>query len=311
MSEFEIDAEVQHFIDTYLSVSDNLSTGTSIEEQRRGYEKICQYFSYPEPDAVEFYDSQFEGRHGPIKLRHYHNRQSERNDIRLLFAHGGGFILGSLDSHHDICCELCDQTGFDILSVDYRLSPEFHHPVHLDDFEDAYFEAFNGKTILVGVSAGAALAAGLSYRLKTSHSVLPVGQILIYPGLGGDQLKLDSYFDNAQAPLLTTDDVVFYRKVRCVDGQIPVDDPEFYPLVAESFSGLPATIALSADIDPLRDDSAKYVEKTNAAGASNEWINLAGLPHDFLRARHISKKAAAGFEEIVQAIKRIAKGCEK
>ncbi len=304
MTDFNLDEEVQAFIDYYLNVSNNLSTDTCIEQQRESYEKICREFCYPYPDGISSRDSQINGRHGNIKIRHYHYEQTEKSETQIIFIHGGGFILGSLDSHDDICAELCAATGFDTVSVDYRLSPEFFHPVHLDDVEDAFLGVSNHRSIVVGVSAGATLSAALCHRLRASGQ-LPMGQVLIYPSLGGELFDLDSYRINANAPLLSTDDIHFYRKARCGDKSLPLDDPEFYPLAAKDFRGLPSTIAFSADVDPLRDDAAFYVEQINRAGGNATVYNEAGLVHDYLRARHTSKKAADSFRRIGEAIKAI------
>ena len=302
MNNFNIDPEIQSFIDDYLKVSNNLSTDTSIAQQRLSYEKICQHYCYPHPKNISTRDNQVEGRHGIINIRHYHCAQAQENEAQIIFIHGGGFILGSLDSHDDICAELCAATGFDTVSIDYRLSPEYHHPAHLDDVEDAYLASTNQCSILVGVSAGATLSAALCHRLKQT-SRLPLGQVLIYPSLGGDLFDLDSYRVNTNAPLLSTEDVKFYRKARCRNESLPLDDPEFYPLVAKDFDGLPETIAFSADVDPLRDDAAFYVEQINKAGGRAKVTNEAGLIHDYLRARHTSQKAADSFRRIGKAIK--------
>jgi len=298
-----LDAEMIAFIDRYLEVS-GLSTATSVAQQRIDYEIMVRQFSYPHPPGVQTRDSRVSGRHGEIPLRQY--RYEAGNDAALiLFLHGGGFILGSLDSHDDICAELCAATGFDLVSVDYRLSPEHYHPVHLDDVEDAFLACHHDNIIVAGVSAGATLAAALSHRCQ-SAARKPAGQVLIYPSLGGDQFELDSYRDNAEAPLLSTADVGFYRGIRCADGAPPLDDAEFYPLLAGDFSGCPTTIAISADIDPLRDDARLYVDKLQAAGVSASWINEPGLVHDYLRARHVSTLAGAAFERICAAISKLA-----
>ncbi len=223
-----------------------------------------------------------------------------------MFIHGGGFILGSLDSHDDICAELGVNTGYKLVSVDYRLSPEHLHPTHLDDVEDAFHAIWHNNTILVGASAGATLAAALCYRLKSSV-LRAAGQVLIYPSLGGDCFDLDSYQVNANSPLLSTRDIMFYREARCAGDELPLNDPEFYPLVADDFSATPPTIAFSADVDPLREDARLYIEKLQAVDVSAEWINELGLVHDYLRARHVSDTAGAAFERICDAIKTLAK----
>jgi len=281
-----------------------MSTAVSIEQQRRDYDAMVRHFCYRHPVGISNRDDSIEGRHGAVPLRRYCRVEGDDRAL-LLFVHGGGFILGSLDSHDDICAEICAATGYDLVSVDYRLSPEFYHPTHLDDVEDAFDALGHENTILVGVSAGGTLCAALSHRKRTGRT-RPAGQVLIYPGLGGDIFNLESYRVNAAAPLLTTRDIEFYRGARCADDNPPVDDPEFYPLVARNFSNSAPTIAISADIDPLRDDARLYVEKLLAAGVSAEWINEAGMTHDYLRARHVSKAASAAFGRICDSIKKLA-----
>ncbi len=303
MKEFSLDPDVIAFIDSHIEVSD-LSTATTIDQQRIDYEAIVRHFRYPHPPGLQTRDSEVDGRHGKIPLRHYHSGQGS-DDALIMFIHGGGFILGSLDSHDDICAELCANTGCSLVSVDYRLSPEHDHPTHLDDVEDAFQSLAHDNTILVGASAGGTLATALCYRLKTSRR-RPAGQVLIYPSLGGDCFDLDSYRDNADAPLLSTRDILFYRGARCTSDELPLNDPEFYPLVAEDFGMNPPTIAFSADVDPLRDDARLYVEKLQTAGVSAEWIKEPGLVHDYLRARHVSDTAGAAFTRICNAIKKLA-----
>ena len=303
---FNLDAEIEDFIETSLRISSNLSTDSSIEQQRQSYDESCRYFFHGYPDKVEAVDETVKGRHGDINIRRYRYETRKPNaNSQIVFIHGGGFILGSLDSHDDICAELCAATSLNTVSIDYRLAPEFFYPVHLDDVVDVYLETWQANSILVGLSAGANLAAALCQRLKTSDK-LPVGQVLIYPNLGGEMLDLESYTTNANAPLLSSEDIRFYRQVRCKDGELPLDDPEFYPLLATDFSVLPPTVAFSADVDPLRDDSKIYVEKLNQAGVDAVWHNEPGLVHDYLRARHTSAKAGDSFRRIIEAIDRLA-----
>jgi acetyl esterase len=306
MTHFKIDSEVQQFINTMIQVSSNLSTDTSIEQQRINSNAACRHFFSPYPVGVESSGDVVTGRHGPVPIRQYRNALADvATDAQIVFLHGGGFVLGDLDSHDDICAELCGKTGLDAISIDYRLAPEYKHPVHLDDVADAFDICWKPKSILVGLSAGATLAAALSYRLKNA-SRQPFGQVLVYPGLGGDLFDLDSYVTNAVAPLLTTADILYYRKMRCDNFETTVRDPEFYPLVANDFNGLPPTIAFSADIDPLRDDARLYIEKLSAVDIYAEWHNEPGLTHDYLRARHICDKARNSFEHICESVSQLS-----
>jgi acetyl esterase len=306
LQNFDLDPEIESFIETSMRVSNNLSTRSSIEQQRDNYDQSCRYFFHGYPAGVESIDDVLTGRHGSIPVRHYRCQDRIAPDSQIVFIHGGGFILGSLESHDDICAEICASTCLDAISIDYRLSPEFSHPVHLDDVVDAYLGSWRTHSIVVGVSAGATLAAGLCHRLKTSDKA-PSGQVLIYAALGGELFDLESYACNANAPMCSTEDVLFYQRLRRANDELPGQDAEFYPLVAEDFSGLPTTIAFSADIDPLRDDSCLYVEKLRAAGVDATWHNEPGLTHSFLHARHISSRAADAFGRICAAIKGLEK----
>lgn len=304
MYDFELDPEIRRFIDRYLAVS-NYSTDTPIEQQRRDYQKVVAHFHSDWPNRVSSCDEAIEGRHGPIPIRRYRPSEDDQS-ARVFFFRGGGFVLGSLESHDDVCADLCAQTGLEIVSVDYRSAPEYLHPVQLDDVEDALSACWHDHTVLLGISAGGSLAAGLSHRLR-SHSKKPAGQVLVYPTLGGDSFDLESYRSNANAPLLTTEDVRFYRGIRCENGLAPDNDAELLPLLADDFSGLPTTIAISAEVDPLRDDCALYVEKLQAASVEATWINEPGLTHDFVRARHCSRRAAEAFAHICSAITELAR----
>lgn len=307
LTEFNLDPEVEAFIETMLRVSSNLSIDSSVEQQRESTDSASRYFSRGYPDKVEASNEKLDGRHGEIKIRRYHYDEVDPDsDTQIVFIHGGGFILGNLDSQDDTCAELCAATGLNTVSLDYRKAPEFLYPVHIDDITDGYLETWRTNSILVGASAGANLAAALCHRLKTFDK-RPTGQVLIYPALGGDLFNLESYTTNANAPLLNSEDVQFYSKIRCKNGALPRNDPEFYPLLANDFSGLPPTVAFSADVDPLRDDSRLYVEKLNQAGVDAVWYNEMGLVHSYLWARHTSRKAGDSFQRIIGAIKKLAR----
>ncbi len=308
MNSFELNRQLQDFIDEYLTVS-NLSTATSVKQQRLDYARLVEHFRHPRPAGIESREQSADGRHGPIAMRRYRYRQGNDQAL-ILFIHGGGFILGDLDTHDDICAELCARSGYDLVAVDYRLAPEHLHPVHLDDVEDAFKSCDHAKTILVGASAGGTLAAALSFRLARAAR-RPAAQVLVYPTLGGECYELESYRRNAQAPLLSTEDILFYRAARCAENELPLQDPEFYPLVADDFGGLPPTVAISADVDPLRDDACLYVERLKAAGVAAQWINETGLVHDYLRARHHSDRAGAAFARICAAITRLAEASSR
>jgi acetyl esterase len=207
----------------------------------------------------------------------------------VIYLHGGGFVMGSLDSYDEICADIAATTGNRVISVAYRLSPEHAHPAALTD-AFSVTQAVTGPVILVGDSAGGNLAAAVAQQIAV------LGQVLIYPMLGGDPRK-GSYLTHANAPMLTTADVAHYNAVRG-----PIVDATTQPLRATDFSNLPPTIAFGAECDPLCDDACDYADAITTAGGQATFVSETGLPHGYLRARHSVPRAAQAFKRICAAI---------
>ncbi len=273
----------------------------TIDKQREIYLGLCQHFHAGHPEGVSTTDSIIETAQQSIPIRQY---QSSKQPARaqIIYYHGGGFVIGNLDSHDDVCAEFCDQTGFNVTSVDYRLAPENTHPAAFNDALAAY-EHIAATTdlpiILSGDSAGATLAAAVAHATR-QHVVKPAGQVLIYPALGGD-ITQGSYLEHADAPMLTTEDMVFYYEAISGDSRIS-HDPTFLPLMDTDYSGLPPTYIFTAQCDPLRDDGRDYQQKILAAGGWVEWVDEIGLVHGYLRARHSVELARDSFGRIVAAL---------
>ncbi|CUH45725.1 alpha/beta hydrolase [Ruegeria atlantica] len=293
-----IDEETWAFIKRTAESYPDDAVEQSIEDQRRVYDTMCRDFLQPRPQGVETEDRQAFG----VPVRVYNAGQPTRT---VTYFHGGGFVVGGLDSHDDVCAEICAQTGYRVVAVDYRLCPEHVHPAQFQDSWNAtnwVAQEFGDPIVLAGDSAGGNLAAAVAQYGRGKLDYV-LGQVLIYPGLGGDSTK-GSYIEHAYAPLLTLDEIQFYEKVRC-GGDVPQDDPTFAPLHDTDFSGLPPTVVVTADCDPLRDDGAAYCDKISAAGGQAHWINEPGLVHGYLRARTSVKRAADSFERISVAIEAL------
>lgn len=286
-----------------------------IDRQRAVYDAMCRAFREPYPAGVKASDSSVGDR--AIPVRRYHMAGTAPQAM-VVYYHGGGFVLGGLDSHDDICAEICAGTGFAVLSADYRLAPEHLHPAAFEDAL-AVFEWTAATTglpiVLCGESAGGNLAAAVAQATRR-HPRRAIGQVLIYPELGGDELdgpELDgkartgSYIEHAEAPLLTLRDVEFYRHIRSAKGQSP-DDPTFSPLSDSDFSGLPPTVIVTARCDPLSSDGQTYRDRILAAGGKAWWREEPRLVHSFLRARKTVPRASEAFDRIVAAIAALGGG---
>lgn len=270
------------------------------EQNRRYYDAMCAMFRQPRPASVTVEDFSVD----TVPVRRYTPGDFQADKPAILYVHGGGFVVGGLDSHDDVCAEISAATGMRVTSVDYRLAPEHRYPAQVDDVETVW-RHLAGETqrlIAVGDSAGGNLCASLALRMRRLGGPMPIAQVLIYPGLGGD-LDWPSYDENAEAPLLRTSDILAYRKHRPADETLSRQQiEEISPLLTDSFDGLPPSWIFTADVDPLRDDGEQYVARLRVAGIRAEWINHAQLVHGYLRGRVMSRRIKAAFDEICMAI---------
>jgi acetyl esterase len=302
-----IDAETWAFIEKTNSYYPSDTIDYTIDEQRDIYDCMCQEFFAGYPDGVTAKDSAIGTATHAIPIRTYQTAAPDLSAI-VLYFHGGGFILGGLDSHDDICAELCARTGYEVVSVDYRLAPEHKHPAAFDDAMSAFEwaeTAYARLILLCGDSAGGNLAAAVSHATR-GHKRRPIGQVLIYPGLGGDQSR-GSYIIHAEAPMLTVRDLAFYKDMR-TGGQDVSGDITYVPLADADFSNLPATVIVTAECDPLSSDGQAYGSRIVSAGGKAWWFEEPGLVHGYLRARHIVGRARTSFSRIVEAVSALGKG---
>lgn len=295
-----IDDEVWAYIDKVDACYPPDAVGLDIAGQRRVYDDMCRVFYQGRPDGVSVRDE----LHGGVHCRRYETGQT---DVTVIYYHGGGFVVGGLDSHDDVCAEICARTGYRVVSVDYGLAPEVVFPACFNDAWAAFAaidDTFPGRIVLCGDSAGGNLAAAVAHAARGRDGIL--GQVLIYPGLGGDW-SMDSYRRYADAPHLTTADMQFYMKVRTGGAVPPTGDPRYAPLHDTDFSGLPPTVCVVAQCDPLASDGAAYRDAIVAAGGQAVCFTHAGLVHGCLRARVMSRNAGAFFDRVVGALDALGK----
>lgn len=300
-----IDAETWAYIDQINSFYPPSAMNLPIEENRAIYDRMSRAFHTGYPPGVTSKTRHVALGSHSIPVRVYENAAIDPTAI-ILYLHGGGFILGSLDSHDDICADLCTGTGYRVVSAAYRLAPEH---IKTAAFEDAMaaFEwtarTFSIPVLLVGESAGGSLAASIAHSARTSR-YSPHGQILVYPTLGG-ATNSRSYVMHADAPLLNSRDVDIYLTVRFGDEDFS-DDPRYMPLADTNFSNLPPTFIITAQCDPLSSDGEIYCNRVLAGGGKAFWLEEAGLVHGFLRARHSVERAKTSFKRIIGATRALA-----
>jgi acetyl esterase len=265
----------------------------TMAQQREFYDKYCAHFRKPRPAGVVVSDFKV----GDVPCRLYKPKAGKTYPV-MLYLHGGGHVLGGVDSHDDVCAEICDRAGMAVVGVNYRLAPEHPFPAAFDDcWTVLQALAVEYQHVIVGGdSAGGNLSAALSLKSRDEAGPKISGLVVIYPGLGGDLTK-GSYVTQADAPNLTTKDVCYYRDIYKGGGHKFAE-----PLRETNFVGLPPAFMVAAGLDPLHDDCENYAAKLRQAGVPVHVRHEPLLVHAFLRARHMSEPAAASFSAIVNAI---------
>jgi acetyl esterase len=271
----------------------------TMAEQRAFYDRYCAHFRKPRPESVAAEDVTL----GDVACRHYRRRDSQSAPV-MVYLHGGGFVLGGLDSHDDVTAEICDAARIEVVAVDYRLAPEHPFPAA---FEDGWtvLKALAGRhdrIIIGGDSAGGNLAAALALKARDEGGPKLRGQVLIYPGLGGNMTR-GSYVTQAQAPGLSTSDVAYYRDVYRGGASKYAE-----PLRETDFTGLAPAFLVAAGLDPLHDDCLDYAARLRAGGVPATVRDEPLLVHAFLRARNMSAPARASFDAITDACASLAHG---
>ena len=263
----------------------------SMAEQRKFYDTFCAHFSRPHPSGVTTHDFSV----GHIPCRTYKTKNAR---VKLLYLHGGGFVVGGLASHDSICAELCAGADVEITAVEYSLAPEHPFPAAFDECWSVLNHI--GPCIVAGDSAGGNLAAALCLKSRDVNGPKITAQVLIYPGLDGDTTK-GSYLSQANAPGMSTADSIYYRKTYA-------GAPHKYAgaLNETNFANLPPAFIVAAGLDPLHDDATGYASKLLAAGGKAELREEPLLVHAYLRARHMSQPAAESFAAIIGAIRKFA-----
>ncbi|WP_338584278.1 alpha/beta hydrolase [Pseudomonas sp. MAG733B] len=299
MAHYPLSEQMTAFVDKTLSFN---TTESSLSGLRQAYSEMCRAFTPPRPAGLYVVDFELAG----VAVRSYQPPASSSTEAVpcIVYLHGGGWVVGDLDSHDFICAELASTLGVLVIAVDYRLAPEHPFPAAFDDCLSVWRALRTGpfridpeRTLVAGDSAGGNLAAALCLALRDAGEPLPAAQVLIYPGLGGDQ-RLASRSECVDAPLLSSSDVDCYHALYLRGTAKP--GAYAMPLLAADFSGLPPAWIAVAQFDPLRDDGVLYAERLNAAGVTASLYYGNGLIHGCLRARGQADEVDALYETLLR-----------
>lgn len=227
-----------------------------------------------------------------IPVRIFYPENKKESMSILLFFHGGGWVAGNIDSYTNVCVNLSKATSNVVVSVDYRLAPEYQFPVAIEDCykaaKEVFFhkDAFNissDKITLIGDSAGGNIAAVVSMMARDRKEFMPKKQILIYPATYNDHSEnspFKSVIENGTDYLLTSKRICEYMDFYA-GNEGNKKNPYFAPLLAEDFSNQPETLIITAEYDPLRDEGEAYGKKLKDAGNKVKIIRIPDALHGF------------------------------
>lgn len=276
-------------------------------EKRANWTCYTTALALPRPAAIETSNYLVATADHAVPVRLYREAGAPGPLPVVVYLHGGGFMLGDLDSSDSIAWGLCEQARAAVVSVDYRLTPDFPYPAAFNDCYGVIEHlaragddlGLNGsRIVLCGDSAGGSLAAACSLALRDRGGPRVLAQALVYPTLGC-QPTLPSYEENRDGPSLTRESMIYYNSKYLTRPQ-DWTDPYAAPISATNVSGLPPTLVHTAQYDPIRDDGREYAAKLAAAGSPVTYREARGMLHGFLRMREAGPDTRAEFATLAR-----------
>ena len=236
---------------------------------------------------------------------------AERNLGLCVFMHGGGWVIGTLDSHDDVCRRIAVQSGHAVLSIDYRMAPEFPFPTPLEDCITATRWARDNaaslgcdasRMVVCGDSAGGNLAT-----LVAQHSGVDLKmQLLVYPAVDA-RCVTESYRNNGEGFLLTAAAMDWFFGHYLSGGKGSADDPLVSPLLASDavLAKMPPTLVITAEYDPLCDEGEQYAQKLTSLGVPTSCVRYHGQIHAFLNYGILLDDGYLAIAQLADAIRRV------
>jgi acetyl esterase len=292
-----------------LAAAGGPALGTqSVAETRAAFDNMPLPRKQIELASVE--NRKIPGPAGEIPVRIYQPHGAGVKPV-LVYLHGGGWVIGTLDSYDATCRELAEGAGCVVVSVDYRLAPEHRYPAAPEDcYAGLQWVAANASRLgadakrlaVGGDSAGGNLSAVVCQMARDRRGPSIRFQLLVYPVTDAD-FSRRSYVDNAEGYLLTTASMHWFWD-HYVPNRAQRAEPYASPLRAADLSGLPPAWVCTAEFDPLRDEGEAYAKRLQQAGVSTTLTRFDGLIHGFISMGLVAPRAQAAVDEALAALKK-------
>ena len=278
----------------------------SLEEARAAYRALHAMADRPARELSVIRDLSCPGPAGEIPLRLYDTRETRDAGPVVVFYHGGGFVIGDLETHHNLCTEIAYQLDLPVVAVDYRLAPEHPFPAAIEDCEaatrwiagnpaDLRREATGLVTI--GDSAGGNATIVVGQQLAARAGDVPVVlQVPLFP-LVADAIGSKSLEEFDEGFIVTRRAVEFFDRNYAPDR----DDPRAMPILGD-IAGSPPTVLVTASLDPIRDSGREYGVCLARNGVDHVFLEMKGVTHSFTNLRQAVPGAQADLEAVMAAM---------
>lgn len=311
--EINLDPELQAVTDAAAELGSPHAADVPLEALRAGYVMGSQMQSLADVACDKIEDFDIPGPVAAIPARSYTPVGAGDTVMPgMIFIHGGGFMIGDLDSHDSLCRQLANHANCRVVAIDYRLAPENKFPASVDDSiaaskwicENAASLKIDANRIAIGGdSAGGNLSAVVSNHFTETNGPKLAFQLLIYPATNRT-VETDSLRDLKEG--VTLDEKILSYFNDGYFGGVGTDpaDPRISPAMTASHAAVPPAHIITAEYDPLRDEGKAYYEILKAAGVEASYHCYPGMMHNFVQQTAVVTNARLAVEEIAGIMKK-------
>jgi acetyl esterase len=302
-----IDPEVRAYLDWLASLAQPPLADQTPDAIRRQNKLNTAALAGELDDVAWIEDIEIPGPAGAMRARLYAGTEDRALPV-LLYLHGGGWVIGDLDTHDPVCRALAARAGCAVVALDYRLAPENPFPAGLEDGWAALRwlhdqSQFDRERIAVGGdSSGGNLAAVLARWARDRDGPPIRAQLLIYPVTDSD-LDTQSYREVGTGYGLTRDSMRWYWDQYVAD-PARRHSPDASPLRAQSLAGLPPALVLTCELDPLATEGIAYAEALRHAGVAVDHIHEPGMIHGYIRLSAAISRARKSWDDCARFLRR-------
>lgn len=299
--------DMKMFLDGLAAMGGPSLAEMTLEQARASYVTLHGMADRPARELAVIKDLSCPGPAGEIALRLYDARETREPGPVITFFHGGGFVIGDLETHHALCTEIAALMDLPLVAVHYRRAPEAPFPAAIEDCEAAARwvasspEALGRPAtgiITIGDSAGGTATIAVSQLLAANPADAPVAlQVPIFP-LASDAMASDSLEEFAEGFVLTKAAIEYFDAAYQADRS----DPRGFPILGDHASALP-TVLVTASLDPIRNSGRDYGKALIEAGADVTFIEMKGVTHSFCNLRQAVPSTQGDLERVIAAMK--------